>query len=207
MTDQESFDSPPVDSFDPDDPSLFVERPKWPKIVGALSIVFGSIAVFCGAFSFIGPTLNAPPASDLAGAPVPPYAVLSVPQIISGVIGELINLLLIVAGVMCVTYRRPARPLHLVYAVLSLVSIGIAVWASIDQQNAMARWLADYPDNTVAQNYQKAMQIMGPFILVFGIVMLLIALVWPTFCLIWFGLKKTKREDMTAEPPRDTLAA
>lgn len=200
---------PPVDqAFDPNDPSLFVEPPKWPKVVGILSIVFGSIAVFCGgvgsAFAPIQGNLVRP---ALGGDPLPPTMVFSAADWAIIAFSLAVNVLLIVAGVACVGRKPTTRGLHLLYALLSVVSLVLGTWMQWSKQAALQQWLQDYPNSELAQQLAQQQQVAGQFTIVFLAVGVLITLAWPTFCLIWFGLSKTKPEDLTGQPASDPYAA
>ncbi|MEQ8770945.1 MAG: hypothetical protein RIB60_10615 [Phycisphaerales bacterium] len=193
--------------FDPNAEHLFAEPPKWPKVVGILSITFGSIAIFCGA---IGMAMLPLQASFVEGAlngdPPPPTMVAGPIDFAIGGYGVLTNILLIVAGVMCVSYKPATRAAHLLYAPLSILGSIAGTWYNWSKQAKVEQWLQDYPDSDMAQALAQQQASAGVVNLVVLVVFVVLFMSWPTFCLVWFGISKTKPSDITGEsaPAEDT---
>lgn len=187
----------PDAAYDPADEWAEGQDPTWPKPVGVLSLVFGILAVGCGGLGLawlgFGQSImgNVMPADQFPPAMMQLTAAGWVGQILS-IVG---NVLLITAGAVLLTRQPVARPLHLLYAVLLLVSTALATYAAFEQQQLIAEWVKDNPDAEFSRTYNPTAQALGP---VFGGV---VALAWPVFCLIWFGLVKTRPEDITGELP------
>ena len=196
MTD---LDAAPPQDFDPNDPTLFVEPPKWPKVVGILSIVFGGISVFCGGLGLASLSFGASMAQGQIGSdPLPPNMVLSPIEMAGQGLGMLVTIVLIVAGVMLVTRKPAAKAAHLVYAVLMLPAAVLGVWIQTQEKAAMDQYAQQY-DNVYAQQHAQA----GPAGIIVAIVLTVLFLGWPAFCFVWFGLVKTKPTDMTGQAPPD----
>ena len=193
--------------FDPTASELFIEPPKWPKVVGILSMIFGGISVTCGglgmiAIPFLGPLMEgalngAPPSPDLD----PDAITLGI-----GGLSLVLNAVLLIAGFVLIGRKPSGRLLHLVY---SLVFIPVAVaasWNALRIQTAKEAWAVEYPDNPTAQGVQQMLDAGIPMGAITAILTLVISLAWPLFCLIWFGLVKTKLHQMTGErDPHDPL--
>ncbi|GJM19653.1 MAG: hypothetical protein DHS20C14_18660 [Phycisphaeraceae bacterium] len=187
------YDASPPTEFDPADPELFVEAPKWPKVVGILSVVFGSISVFCGGVGIALAPLGVSMAEgQLNGDPPPPNMVIAPIDMVSQGVGFLINILLIIAGSTLLMRKPAARALHLLYGVAFLFAAGLGIWAQMKKQAAMDAYAQQY-DNIYAQQHGQA----GSLALIIGVVMMVAFLCWPAFCLVWFGLTKTKPSDIT----------
>ncbi|MCB9837924.1 MAG: hypothetical protein H6813_01165 [Phycisphaeraceae bacterium] len=188
-----------ADEFDDD---LDAELPKWPKVVGIISIVWGSIGVICNglgvASSFLSPMM-----AGSAGEGQMPPSVTDPPMtvILASVFGVLLSIFLVVAGVMTVLRRYAGRSMHLIYAPLHLISIVVGVMMQLEIQSQNAQWAKDNPDTIFAQQQQ-----VGGIV---GLVMLgiftVIFLIWPVFCLVWFGLKKKTHQDMTGGVNIDSI--
>lgn len=173
----------------------FAEPPKWPKTVGIISIVWGGLGVACGVCGSIA-ALMAPTmmkAGEPQFGPAPAELMPSPLTAVNAGVGTLVAILLIVAGILLVSRKPVARTLHLVYAGLSLLTTLIAtiigVMAIMDQMS----WVRANPDNPWAK---QANPVIGIVATAFGVAL---GAAWPVFCLVWFGLKKTRASDITGE--------
>lgn len=193
-------DTPPTDlTFDPNDPTLFVEPPLWPKVVGIASICFSAVSLGCMGCGLVGIFVFVPMGEQAMGTPMPDVMrpdAIGWAMMVAGFAGAIF---LLVAGIATTTRRPIGRPLHLVWAALSvLLSIG-SLYYQFAQQQRIKAWFVDNPDSPWAQQQQQneMFQYIGLALgLVFG-------LGWPLFCLIWFGLVKTKPHQMTGTPATD----
>ena len=134
------------------DDDLLDNSPGWPKAVGLLSIVFGSIAFTCGAFNGVSPLVfKGMVEAQLDGDPLPPGFEYT-PLMIAGIgIGLIWNGLLVIAGAATLLRKPAGRTLHLAYAVLVIPVLAFTAWMAMTQITAMAQWVEDYPDNPFAQ--------------------------------------------------------
>lgn len=180
---------PPTEA---DDFTLPPEPPAWPKVIGAISIALGSLALVCGgvglAFSiFVLPDmLGVTGTQDLPPSMQPDPLMWAVTILSFGV-----EVLLIVAGIATLLRLIAGRWLHLLYAA---ARIGFTIWGmyyAYTSSQEMTKWVADNPDSPFAQNYNETFQLIS------AIAFSSIGLLWPVFCLIWFGLVKRTKESMT----------
>lgn len=181
--------SPPVDG-----PTEFVEPPSWPKAVGIISIVWGSLMIGCGAcgigFAFAGQSLIPPEQASQ----YPPVSINTV-QLVAGGFGFILNALLIVAGAMTVGRKPLGRTLHLTYAVISIPLLALSIYGQVLQQSEVDRWVRENPDTA----YAKQVASMGSIGSLIGYaVAFVFGLVYPMFCLVWFGLIKRSSQSMGA---------
>ncbi|HCT43731.1 MAG: hypothetical protein CMJ35_14300 [Phycisphaerae bacterium] len=177
-----------------------VLRPRWPKVIGIISIVWASIGLACGGIGL----LFLPFASSLMsmglqeGEPVP-YGLVSKPAdyAIAG-LGFLFALLLLFAGIACVSHRPVTRVMHLVYG---LAAIPMSLWSYMNQMHKNelnAQWAKEFPNSEMAQGFDPAQNPAAAAGELIGLVILIVfGFGIPLFYLIWFGLVKTKPEQIT----------
>ncbi len=186
----------PQSGFDPDDPSLFVEAPRWPKAVGIVSIAWAGLGLFCGGCGLATiPFQSQMVESMLEGAPLPPSMVMGPLDWALAAIGIGLTFVLLFAGITTLGRKPVGRTLHLVYAVASLPLVAVNIWNALEKNAAMAQWAADYPNNPMAQSQSGPGAAFGAVIAV-GMI-LFFGLLWPGFCLVWFGFVKRTPESMT----------
>lgn len=186
------FVAPPTSPDDIDDD--FAEPPGWPKPVGIISIIWGSLGVVCTGGGTAMQTLSSSMLSGSIEGPLPPM-VTNPPIVIyvSGAMAALWGVFLIVCGAVTVNRKPVGRTMHLVYSVVAIVLITWGLYIGFQMQAEMAQWIKDNPDTQYAQ-----MQGTGAAIgMTIGIAVSFVRYIWPVFCLIWFGLIKTKPEQMT----------
>ncbi len=183
-----------ADIFD-DEPTL----PKWPKVVGIISICFASLGLICGgvgtAWMFIQPGFMKSAEANMPGG-FPPELTQSNPTLIAAtIIGTAWAAFLLVCGIMCVLRKPKVRPLFLLYAVIAIL---LTIWSAsiqLELQAGVKQWVADHPDAQFSDMSRNGAQGIGQFIgLIVG---LAISFSWPAFCLFWFGFVKTKPDDFT----------
>lgn len=183
--------SPDDDDFD------FAEPPGWPKVVGIVSIVFAALGLVCGglgvAWMGFGPGVMQGAANNMQGGMPPALTTHNPVMLTLAIVGTLWSLLLLVGGVMCVNRKSVARPMLLIWSVGGAVLTVINIKFQLDMQAEIAQWVSDNPNADFSQQAGSGglSNVLG---LAIGVVM---GLAWPAFCLIWFGLVKTKPEDMT----------
>ena len=194
---------PPTDpeAFDPSDPSRFVERPKWPRGIGIISIILGSIGLLCsvgaaGAGVFLAP-LQQQAVSDLAPDADPLPGAMTPLIWVSLIFGTGLAFLQLIGGVFCASYKPVARPTLLIYGVLGIVSTFLGVYANMQQQGVMSDWAQANPGNPIADQMNSDAQAISQLVgLAIG---LLLGLGISLFYVIWFGLVKTKPEQMLSK--------
>ena len=171
------------------------DPPAWPKVVGIISTVWGSIGVICngcGVISaFAGPAMMnmVPPEQRAQMAQQPQPGPL---QILLYVLGIGLSAFLIASGVMTLKRRPVGRVMHLFYGVvailLGIVSM-IVGWGTFQTQ---MQAMANDPKQAAALPMARTMgYVMFGF---FGC----IGFAYPIFCLIWFGALKRRPDAMMA---------
>jgi MFS family permease len=181
----------------PPDFELPDEPPRWPKVVGVTSIIFGALSLTCGGMGLVMmglmPVLMKAVADQMG--PMPDAMKPNAAMMVAGVIGLGVAVLLIIAGIVTVQRKPAGRRLHLVYAVLGIASTFVGLYLQLRHQAGFQQWAAQNPDNLWAQQGGGVWQLIG---LAFSI---FLGFGWPLFCLIWFGLVKTRAEHMTGGEP------
>jgi hypothetical protein len=170
------------------------EPPKWPKVVGIISIVWGSLGIICNGLGVVGVILT-PQMMKMAEAEMeggfPPQ--MTQPNFLLGVIAGLsvvLSLALLLAGVFTVSRKPAGRPMHVGVAAISLVFIMISIAFQWNNLNGISEWVRNNPDAAYSQTYSPMGNMIGMAV---GIVL---GAAWPVFCLIWFGaLKKRPEQD------------
>lgn len=187
----ESIPPAPVQSAEyielPPDP------PMWPKVIGILSIVFGSlglVCIGCGGVGLIMQVAFAAQSEEAMGGPMPDAMKVPMAQIAMMPIGAILAALLLIAGIMLLKRNHAARMLHLVYSVINIITTIASTIVGIQQIGRLEAWIQDNPDSKWAQMAKPEMQL--PILI--GTVALSIA--YPLFCLVWFGLVKRKGSDI-----------
>lgn len=191
--------------FNPEDPSLFIERPKWPKVIGIISIVLGSLGLLCAAGSGVAGVFLAPLQEQAVSQVAPdadPLPSQMTPLIwVSLVFGTLLAFVQLIGGVMCASYKPAGRLVLLVYGVLGIISSLLGMFAQFQQQAATRAWAEANPGNPISDQMNSGGQAVSQLIgLAIGVVL---GLGIPLFYVIWFGLVKSKPEQMLGIAPSD----
>ncbi len=196
--DDDVFVAPPTDRGEYAD--NFVEPAKWPKFYGIVSIVWGALGLLCGglgaAWMGFGPRMMQSSAANLSGGMPPAITTVNPAVLAITIVGTLWAILLVTAGSMCVARKRATRPAHLVWAVGAIVLTAIGTKMNLDLQAEIAQWVRDNPNADFSKAQQNPGSGIGNMLgLAFG---LIFGLVWPITTLVWFGLIKTKADELTA---------
>lgn len=174
--------------------ALLAEPPKWPKVIGILSIIWGAIGITCLGGSFASSFFFRPMMEQVVqqqgGEGLPPnmdvgamqYALLAVGLVLAG--------MLFAAGIMTLSRKPVGRMLHLVYAILAIIYTFWSSVVSIQQQNEMGVWVEANPDHPFAQGQNPILNLV---MMAAGV---LVSLAWPLFCVIWFTLSERGKSDM-----------
>ena len=187
-----------TEQWEPDE--LMNPRPKWPKVIGVISILYGVFGLTCGGIGLAtAPIITGLMKTPLEGDPIPYGMVMHAVDYIIGGLGIALAASLLMGGITAVTHRPVTRTLHLVYAIGVLP---LSVWSYLNQvgkQELNLQWAEEFPNNTIAQgmNGQNPGQAIGELV---GLVLfILLGIGVPVFYLIWFGLIKTKPEQITGD--------
>lgn len=178
----------------------------WPKPIGVLSLVFGILAVTCGVVGMaMWAASDALMGSLMGGAmppntPPPPFSPPMSPVLLTSAgLGVILNIILICAGAALLKRSESGRSLHLVYALVGIVAAFFGSFAGYSgqqaQQQAMTQWIEQHGDTDdttrqIADSQKQSAQMQGPIQAVSLIVGLIVALAWPVFCIVWFGMMK-----------------
>ena len=176
-----------------------VHRPRWPKVIGIFSIVWGSLGLCClglgTAWGVVAPGLVK---GQLNGAPMPSGMQMQGTDWALMVISLGMAVLLIFAGITATSYRPNTRIMHLLYG---LISIPLVVWSYIHnsaKQESLRAWAEQYPDNPIAQSMDPSQNPGAAVGQILGLVlMIVLGFGIPIFYLVWFGLIKTRPEQIT----------
>lgn len=174
---------PDAEMFEGDD---LLEPPRWPKVIGTFSIVWGALGLACGGCMF-GMGLMMPSlvkSLEAQQGPMPDIMKPTMAQFVVGGAGLIVPVLLIIAGVMTVARKRVGCTLHLVYSALGLLSTIAYTAISLPRQAQLAEWVRQNPTDPWAKQANPSVGWA-----VFAI-MTLISLAYPVFCIIWFGAVK-----------------
>lgn len=174
------------------------EPPKWPKVVGIISIVWGALGLCCNAAgigsTFFLPGLMKSAAANMQGGMPPAVTDPNPIMLVAVSIGLVVSIFLIASGVVLVNRNPLARLLHLLYALLAIVAGAIGIYLQMEQQADIAEWMKANPDADFTKQ-QQATGALGSMIgLILGVVL---GFAWPIFCLAWFGLVKKRPDDIT----------
>jgi len=180
---------------------LMNPRPKWPKVIGIISIAFAAFGLTCGGLAMVWAGLVAPGFMEqaLEGDPYPDGMKLNAIDYAIGGSGFILALVLLFAGIACVTHRPSTRIMHLVYAGVSIPLNIVSYLNQMAKQESIQQWAQDYPNNPIAQSMDpsNAGAAVGQII---GLVFfMLLGIGVPLFYLIWFGLLKTKPIHITGD--------
>ena len=178
----------------------------WPKPIGVLSLIFGILAVTCGVAGMAMWAASDALMGSLMGAamppntPPPPYSPpMSLVLLASAGLGVILNIILICAGAALLKRSQSGRSLHLVYALVGIVAAFFGSFAGYAgqqaQQQAMTQWIEQHGDTDdttrqIVDQQQMSAQMQGPIQAISLIVGLIVALAWPVFCIVWFGMMK-----------------
>lgn len=187
--------TPPIDAGEiPQQPSA------WPKVIGVITIIFGSLAILQGC---VGAVSSLFMSSLSAIVPAEQAAVYDAMEdlkpwmIIGAVLALGLGILLLVAGIGLVRRRAWSPTACMVWAGIKMVFVvGYTILGDMAQQaqfEAMQEMMQQDPNMPAAM---PAM--MGSFMQVFGVFTIVLGILWgwalPVFLLIWFARSKIKAE-------------
>lgn len=183
--------TPPID-----DPMLGPEPTTWPKHVGLISIIWAALGLTCAGCGVVGIAMqpmfkNMVPPEQQAQMVQPPMSPGTLPVL---VIGAGLSVLLLVAGIMTLRRNPTGRILHLAWAGLILLVIIGGIVDAILHMPVLEKWVADNPNIPAAKFVSKQAILLQTA----GISV--VRLIWPAFCLVWFGLVKRTAASFGSAP-------
>lgn len=190
------------EQIQPIEPEIELAHTSWPKVVGILSIVWGGLGLTCLACG-VGSLLFMPAMlpEEMRNQPLPPNMRIAVWQAVMFAIGFVMSILLIVAGVQTLNRSMAGRSLHMIWAVASILLTLVNIYFGWKQMIEMEQWMNDNPDSKFAQGPRMSRGTSTAMIVGLNS----IGLVWPAFCLIWFGAVKRTQASFGAAAPKDFI--
>lgn len=174
--------------------SIPAEPPAWPKVIGIISIVWGSLGLICntctlGATALMGSLVQMVPPEQQAEMQRQMQAQSGVANMAIAALGLVLSLVLIFAGVCTLRRQAIGRTLHLAYGAIGLVLTLVGAGLGIVAANKLATGAAD-----PAQAQQA--RVGGLVGAAFGGCL---GMAYPLFCLVWFGFVKRTPESMGSD--------
>lgn len=176
------------------DHAPMAEPPSWPKVIGIISIVWGSLGVACNLCTLIGSVAGN---AMLNLVPEEQRAQVQAQQQAGGVLTIVLSILalglagmLLAAGIMTLNRRALGRTLHLVYGVVGILLAFAGTGVGWTTSQAGLQAIQSDPSKAAAA---QAAQGATMLFLALG---LCVGIAYPIFVLIWFGLVKRKASDM-----------
>lgn len=169
--------------------------PSWPKWIGGLALAWAALGLPCtglGAANLAFQQKMVEPKLD--GAPMPEILQQTGQEWIILVISLILGLMLLFGGIFCIVRKPVSRLMILGWGVLS---VPLSLWSYlvvINKLDAQMAWAELHPSTQFAQELEMAAGIMPIIVLVMTLIFGVIA---PSVAIVWFGLIKTKPEQMT----------
>jgi hypothetical protein len=170
----------------------------WPRVVGWISVGWASFWLLCGGCGLtwlaLMPRFMAG-AEQQMGEPMPDVMKPGMPQLVIGAVSMISPILLMTAGVLTLRRNAAGRGMHLLYSFVALVILAVNAVFGIQQQLALMEWAKHNGSSKWAQRSG------GPTGLIITVCILTIGMVWPLFCMIWFGMVKRDNRDLRGTEP------
>jgi hypothetical protein len=184
---------PPVEPI-PADLEDFRPSPKWPKVIGIISIAWASLGLVCGGcgvlFTQFGAGMVPPEMKDQ----MPPMTMIPM-QWAQMLLSVVLSFALIVAGGMLIARKPLGRTLHIWIAIASLLLLPFFVYIQSQVNARNMDWARDNPTVPAA----KAMLDGGnPGQIIGYALAIVLGSAYPIFLLIWFLAVKRKASDLGA---------
>ncbi len=173
-----------------------VEAPIWPKPIGVVGIIWGTVNIGCmgcGAIGLMMPMFMGSSMQQAFPDGMPP-TLMNPPLTIwlNYLVGLGLALLLIASGIVLLLRKPVARPMHLVYATIAVIATIFGLYAGWQMQAEINAWCQQHPDTA----YAKQAAASGIFQWVGLGLGIVLGLGWPVFLLIWFGLVKRDSQEI-----------
>ncbi len=188
-----------TEQWEPDE--LMNPRPKWPKVIGVISIIIASFGLVCGGVGLaIAPFAGTMVEGMLDGDPMPDGLKMHTLDYAIGGARLIFAAILLIAGITCVMHHPITRMLHLFYA-LCMIPLNIGNYLNgIAKMESLQVWAQQYPNNDYAKSLDPANNPMaGGQEMMMLLLLILFGIGIPAFYLIWFGLIKTKPEQIIGD--------
>lgn len=189
------------DALEPVQPE-FTEPPKWPKVIGIISVVWGVVNIGClgcGLFGMFTPVIFGKAMAEQFPDGMPPQMTQgpSVSMLALFISGFALVALLIAAGATLLMRKYVSRHLHLVWVALAVLSAFWSAYLNIGQSQQTKQWLRDNPNTKFAQAQAQSASFAGIAEIAGWGIGLAIGLGYPIFCGVWFGMVKKNPEEYT----------
>ena len=177
------------------------EPPAWPKVVGIISIVLGSLGTVCGlciaVFTFAMPAfmqkmgdLQAQGGGARGGpviptTPMPAELSPGALSTVAAIFWPIGTILLIVAGISTLRRAAGGKMLHLGYGTLSLLFTLVGLAGAYQYQGATSGFFSAHPDDPWTKFFMAQGGMGSQFVQAIG--MTCVSAIYPIFCLVWFG--------------------
>jgi hypothetical protein len=171
-------------------------EPTWPKVIGIISIVIGSLGLLCNCFGLVALPMTSQMLEvmpGMQGQTPPPDALPGPASYVVAAMSLLGSALLLTAGILLLKRSALSKPLHLAYAGIAIPMTIIAIMLQLTQQAALTQWMKDMGQSMPAG--QGIGQVIG---VVVGSV---VSLAYPIFLLVWFGAMGKKVPQATHSNP------
>lgn len=176
----------------------WVEPPKWPTVVGTISIVLASLGLLFGLCGGVGiAMLNSSMMKGPDGKGIPDVMKPTGAMLALMAVGTLMSIVMLVAGIQCVRRQYSTRLLHLINAVSGFILAPFGLFLQLHQISEIKKYMETDPNNPFLQGYKTPWVLVGPLI---GFAL---GMAWPLFTAFWFGVLKRRPEDLTGVPTKD----
>ncbi len=182
------------------DAPQFLEPPKWPKVVGIISVAWGVISIGCAGCGLAGAASGSFMGDMMKqqfddGLPPQFTQGVSVVMIAASAVSAVVAVLLIAAGCVLLARKYAARILHLAWVAAAVLSALWGTYIQLGISQETKQWVRDNPNTKFAQaQNQSGAGVLEAAGWALG---LAVSLGYPIFCGVWFGFVKTKPEEYT----------
>ncbi|CAG0973768.1 hypothetical protein PHYC_01392 [Phycisphaerales bacterium] len=177
--------TPPIEAGDLELPP---EPPKWPKVIGIISICWAGLGLTCTVCGVAGGAVGYAFMPESQRSQFPPNFGLTPGLMATAAFGTLNAGLLLIAGILTLRRKPLGGLLHLVVAAISILLFAVNVYFTMEQQAIIAQWARENSETQYAKQLNSGSQQIGQIVgWAFGA---LLGLGYPIFLLIWFGVVK-----------------
>lgn len=171
------------------------EEITWPRPVGITSLVVGCLTVVCNGCNALSLAVQEwgkrmQEKSGQKAMVVPDVLQPSTVDNVVFALSVLLGLFLLVSGIVLIARKPVARALHLIYSASWLVLAAVGLVSGLGKLGPMAAYFKEHPDDPMAK-FASPTGTLISIVLVYGL-----GVLWPGFCLVWFGFVKRTRRSM-----------
>ncbi len=181
----------------PEPPLMYDSLPppqsSWPKVIGIISIILGSMGLMCYGCNSLA-TLAQPWLADIAPPGQRPVAVQGMQLVMSVIVAcgtFLLSILLVIGGGGLTTRKYWSVGALKWWAILRIV---LAFVSSIIGFVYIEKTIRDLNDQFAQQSITMPPTFTNSLMIMSIILGFLITLIWPVFLLIWFARSSVRRE-------------